>query len=71
MFLTTSFLMAIGKYLQSNNTLKELNVSHNKVSNSGIISIGKALQLNTRLEIFDISYNSISDNGVHVFSGYL
>ena len=64
--------LAISECIKVNNTLQELNMSHNKVSDYGIINIGKALiQINATLQILDISHNSLSDNGVLTFSDYL
>ena len=49
--------VAISECLENNNTLLELNISHNKVSDNGIINIGKALQVNETLQLLNISYN--------------
>ena len=53
-----------------NYSLKELKLSYNKLSDSGIIDIGKALQMNsnTNIQKLDISHNNISDDGAIAFS---
>ena len=41
------------------NTLRELNMSHNKISDKGIISISEALQSSRTLQVLNISDNNI------------
>ena len=62
--------VAVSSCLKSN-SLKELNLSYNKVPNSGIIDICKALQMNVTLQLLDISYNKIFDESILTFSDYL
>ena len=57
--------------LIENNSLQELNLSYNIMSNDGAVNIGKALQVNTTLQVLDISYNKITDDGACAFADYL
>ena len=53
-------VVAVSEYLNKNNTLQELNFSHNRIS-TGIVRICKALQVNKAIRILDISHNNIAD----------
>ena len=57
-------VLTVSDFLKENNTLKVLNMSHNKISIEGAKKITKIIQSNTTLQKLDISYCNIPDDGV-------
>ena len=54
--------IAIG--LQTNTTLRTLNISQCNISDEGAESLARALAVNSSLQELDISFNKIGDNGI-------
>ena len=52
--------IAISELIKSNNVIKELNISNNKIGSHGIIKIAEAIQINTTLKLLDISHNDVT-----------
>ena len=62
----------IGDCLIKNNSLQELNLSYNMISDDEVVSIGEALQANTTLQTLDISNNKkVTSDGIHAFGDCL
>lgn len=53
-----------GDYLKSNTTLKELDLSHNKITCTGIMILAEAIKINSLLNVLNVSYNIISEAGL-------
>ena len=56
----------IGKALANNLTLKELDLSHNKLGDEDVAEIAAGLAHNTSLETLDLSWNKIGQEGWNV-----
>ena len=61
----------IGKSLQKNTRLTELNLHSNDISDHGLMEISKSLQSNTTLISLDVDCNRISDESVLVLADCL
>jgi len=53
----TGTVTTMGNYLTSNDSLKKLNISGNKISNEETIRLAEALKVNKTLELLNISCN--------------
>jgi hypothetical protein len=71
--LTDTTIQSLSNALPHNNTLKLLNLSHNKeISNAGWAALFTVLwHPNSALEKLDVSYNSIGDVGVNALTNAL
>ena len=63
-----SLFMFFSDCLKEDDTLQELNMSWNKITNEEARMIGEAIKVNKTLQILDISVNSISDDGAAAIS---
>ena len=61
-------VMCLSECLKEDDTLQELNLSHNKITSEGAKMIGEAIKENKILQKLDIRGNSISDDGVAAIS---
>lgn len=58
----------LSNFLKTNNTLSELDLSENDISDYGIICLEHSLKTNTELYIINLEKNNIGDSGVLEFS---
>ena len=61
-------VMCFSECLKEDDTLQELNMSNNRITNEGAKMIGEAIKVNKTLQKLDISNNSISDDGTAAIS---
>ena len=61
-------VMCLSECLKEDDTLQELNLSHNKITSEGAKMIGEAIKENKILQKLDIRGNSISDDGAAAIS---
>ena len=61
-------VMCLSECLKEDDTLQELNISWNKITNEGANMIGEAIKVNKILKKLDIHRNSISDDGAAAIS---
>ena len=61
-------VMCFSECLKEDDTLQELNMSNNRITNEGAKMIGEAIKVNKTLQKLDISNNSISDDGAAAIS---
>ena len=64
-------VMCLSECLKEDDTLQELNMSYNKITNEGAKMIGEAIKVNKTLQKLDINHNSISDDGAAAISDIL
>ena len=57
--------------LKNNNTLLEINISHNNITNKGTKNITEAIQVNKILKKLNLSHNILSDDGATLISSCL
>ena len=60
--------LCISDFLEQNKTLKELELSQNKISSEAFKKIMKAVEINSSLQTLDISSNNVSDDGAVAIS---
>jgi len=53
----------LGKALQANTSLTELNLSYNEVGDDGVTALGQALQVNTSLTKLNLHNSNVGDTG--------
>ena len=61
-------VMCLSECLKEDDTLQELNMSYNKITNEGAKMISEAIKVNKTLQKLNISENSISDDGAAAIS---
>ena len=61
-------VMCLSECLKEDDTLQELNMSYNKITNEGAKMIGEAIKVNKTLQKLCINDNSISDDGAAAIS---